>query len=211
MGGWRVASSDRALLDAPPMLDPSLTQPLGRDLVAVWLAAAPELEHGSVRATELAFVRELLGAQLGIDPSRLALRRDASGKPQLDGPLALSLSHCGSLLALAVARGPVGVDLEAPIPPARADRLLRRYLPADWELLRDAPPPLRAAALLRTWTRAEAAVKAVGGSLLRDLAGVRDPATPDQPDEVVVAGRRCALHDRALATGHQLAIAIALG
>lgn len=188
-----------------------ITERIGDVDVEVWLVVAQELASGRTRATELTVVRQLLAHAGGVDAAGLVVHRDAAGKPHLDGPLQFSISHCDTLLALALALAPIGIDVEAPIDAARADRLLRRFLPARWEEVQGASAVARSAALLRAWTRAEAAIKAVGGSLLRDLRSVRDPVAPDQPDGVAVAGRRCTVHDRALAGGHRLAIAVAVG
>lgn len=102
--------------------------------------------------------------------------RPFRGKPRWPGGPDFSLSHSGSIVALAVARqGRVGLDVE-------------RRRAVDWRSLRRVLTPqelARAAAdprlMLGLWTRKEAAIKAVGLPLTRmaDVVLDEDSATID--------------------------------
>lgn len=121
-----------------------------------------------VRAVAYAMHRLLLARALDCDPADVPLYRDASGCPQLEGGVAwTSLSHAGSLLALAIAAdGPVGVDIE---PASRAgaigDIAGSVCHPREWDVLASWPATPRAAALLELWVRKEAVLKAAGVGL----------------------------------------------
>ncbi|MFE5243900.1 MULTISPECIES: 4'-phosphopantetheinyl transferase family protein [unclassified Streptomyces] len=94
------------------------------------------------------------------------------GRPRVSarggGPAAeISLSYAGGVVAAAAADRPVGVDVER-LPrrgvPGRDIRALRRFLtPGEAGRIRVSPAP--ADALLHTWVRKEALVKATGDGL----------------------------------------------
>ncbi|MFD7450275.1 4'-phosphopantetheinyl transferase family protein [Kitasatospora sp. NPDC059827] len=116
-----------------------------------------------------AATRILLGARLGRPPERLRFTRGRWGKPAVaDAPgLHFSLSHSGELALLAVARRPVGVDLELLRSGRDVERLSRRFFPCqERELVARGGRP----AFARLWTRKEACVKASGGRLTEGLA-----------------------------------------
>ena len=123
-------------------------------------------------------LRTLLGRMLRRAP--LALRFDVSeaGKPHLSagaGPqdLHFNLSHSRGLVAVAVARHPVGVDVERvrPLPDMRE---LLAELMADGVLSQfdNTSPDERTALFYRYWTLAEAFVKANGEGLGGALANL---------------------------------------
>ena len=121
----------------------------------------------------------------GIDPTILLLRRDEHGRPfcmAADGtlpfcglmgkpsPFDFNLSHTASHVAAAlmVGEGKVGVDIEEPIPPARALPLIRRYCTeGETALLKDAPDDETVAARVFTdlWVVREALSKQDGGGI----------------------------------------------
>ena len=58
-------------------------------------------------------MREIVAAYLQIAPDRVEIRADERGKPQLAGRvLEFNLSYSGELALVAVARVPVGVDVD---------------------------------------------------------------------------------------------------
>nr|QVQ62842.1 4'-phosphopantetheinyl transferase superfamily protein [Streptomyces sp.] len=97
---------------------------------------------------------------------------DPHGRPRVSarggGPAPeISLSYAGGVVAAAAADRPVGVDVER-LPrrgvPGRDIRALRRFLtPGEAGRIRGSPAP--ADALLHTWVRKEALVKATGDGL----------------------------------------------
>lgn len=128
-------------------------------------------------------VRVLLGERLGVDARRLRFTREPCpgcgaphGRPALDlspRPLHFSLSHGGSVVAVAAAAVPVGVDTE-PLPQRAAIADIAGMLhPAEQADLAEAEAlgsPRHAAVLARIWVRKEAYLKGIGTGLSRDLA-----------------------------------------
>ncbi|WP_055589237.1 4'-phosphopantetheinyl transferase family protein [Streptacidiphilus griseoplanus] len=119
-----------------------------------------------------ALLRTVLARRCGTTPRRLALHRDACGRPALAGApgrhgLDFNLSHSGGYAALAVGRGiRVGVDLEALTARSHLDAIARRVFdPAEQELLRRAPQGRELQRWYRIWTTREALAKARGTGL----------------------------------------------
>lgn len=135
-----------------------------------------------------AAVRTVLGRLLGVPADEVRLGRrpcpDCAdpdhGPPAVAAPgaeLWIGISHARDCGLLAVARNPVGVDVEA-VRRTSADRLAAAVLaPAERQHLaplapgEDGPGP-RDRAFLRCWTRKEAVLKAVGVGLGSDLSRI---------------------------------------
>jgi 4'-phosphopantetheinyl transferase len=146
--------------------------------------------------------RMALASYLDRDPVELLLgarcRRCGSGehgKPMvLDSELEFSLSHSGDCVALAVARGAsVGIDVEG-LERGRDHSDLVPFVlsPEEQNAVLALPAEARPAALIRSWSRKEAVLKAVGYGLtlpLSDLtvAGPNEAARvlawPDGPED----------------------------
>lgn len=93
------------------------------------------------------------------------------GKPRLPGSEAphFSISHAGDVVLVALARGEVGVDVEARRPGLDAVPLARRMLGSQAAArLAALDPDARPAAFLVLWTRHEAALKCRGIGLAGD-------------------------------------------
>jgi 4'-phosphopantetheinyl transferase len=118
-----------------------------------------------------ALARVVLGAYLGAPPASLRFEAlcgtcgGPHGKPRLLGPsdgMQFSLARGGDRVALAVARAPVGVDVEelgrVSASGAAGDLALR---PAEAAVLDRMPDERRSAGFLRYWTRKEAVLKAM--------------------------------------------------
>ncbi len=186
---------------------PTLARPTARD-VHVWrvelrgdsdryvasLSAAERVRHARLRherrdqfAISHGAVRQVLGAYLGRDARDVPLDA-ASGRPPSVPGLELSLTHCDELALLAVAVGPVGVDIEA----------LNRVEPRDLRELADTtlsaaeltqflltPADQQVRAWLRSWVRKEAVLKSrgvgIGGRPPREL-----DVSLDRVDEVTI-------------------------
>ncbi|GAA0618336.1 4'-phosphopantetheinyl transferase superfamily protein [Sporichthya brevicatena] len=129
-----------------------------------------------------ALTRLVLGAVLDTDPAALAfVHRCATcggphGKPALRqervspfldiGRTEFSVSHAGDRVVVAVAEVPVGVDVETTgtaLDPAELAAVV--LAPAERRALAELAPGERPAALLRTWVRKEAVLKATGRGL----------------------------------------------
>lgn len=125
----------------------------------------------AVRLAALALLPPLLTAA-GYHPAGLSLAREANGRPFLrpvDPDLCapdISLSHSGAHILCALrSGGRVGVDVEEPVPAARAARLAARFFSAgERRLLAEAREPEELSeAFTRIWTRKEALCKQDGG------------------------------------------------
>ena len=131
-----------------------------------------------------AFLRSVLGDYLGRPPAALDFGRTASGKPVLSGDagarLHFSLSHSGSSAACAVAREPVGVDIEREQAiPEEAGVAARIFTPGRLTRWRAEPPERRTRSLLMGWTRFEALAKAQGGGLAHPPEPIDLDGEPD--------------------------------
>jgi 4'-phosphopantetheinyl transferase len=112
------------------------------------------------------------------------------GKPVIrDGGLEHSVAHSGDLVAVAVARAPVGVDVEQldgrahPLGEDGDPEALARLVlsAAERTVLAAVPPPGRARAFLVAWTRKEAVTKATGDGLRASFSTIivaADAGTP---------------------------------
>lgn len=129
--------------------------------------AAKGREHE--RLAVEALVAEVFGAAV--------LAHHADGAPYIIGVAEhISVSHGGGYAVLAVSRGPIGVDIEAPR--AQLERIRHKFMRPD-----DISP-----SLLHAWTAKEATFKAaaLAGITIHDIAVAGNTATT--PD-----GRRFAL------------------
>lgn len=154
---------------------------------------------GEARVLSYALHRLFLGAAMGLDPDAVSLSRDAYGCPVLaHGDWHTSLSHAEAAVAFAVSMGgPVGIDVEHEARAAGiADIADDIWHPSEHAAWSGTPGQARTAALLETWVRKEAYLKASGTGLrepmsrfaLPDGASMRLAAHPThgQRDEVVV-------------------------
>jgi 4'-phosphopantetheinyl transferase len=143
-----------------------VTEALAIDVVLV------EVEPHRASAIVAMAARVAVGSRLGVYPTLVAIDHDSSGRPVVEG-VALSLSHSGTLGAVAIADPGVriGVDLEAMRARRHVDRIARRVFTAtehaSWTALDDAARPL---ALLARWTEVEAVLKAQGTGIAGGFA-----------------------------------------
>ena len=129
-------------------------------------------DRRSARIRQQFLLRLILGAYLGRPGKDIRLVRDSVGKPALadegrSSGLEFNLSHSGSWLAVAVARGaPVGVDIERRRTLPRSAELARRYFSAaEAEAVAELDEPARSRRFLALWTVREAHIKAMGSTL----------------------------------------------
>jgi 4'-phosphopantetheinyl transferase len=143
------------------------------------------------------------------------------GKPVLvGGGLEHSVAHSGDLVAVAVARAPVGVDVEQlggrPRPlsgDGDPEALARLVLSAaEQAALARVPPAGRARAFLVAWTRKEAVTKATGDGLRAAFSDVVVAADGGPPRLVSWpyprSPRSVSLHDLDAAAGYVAALAV---
>ena len=163
-----------------------------------------------------ASLRMLLGDYTGEAPARVSLQISSSGKPFLAdrANLHFNLSHCEDRGVLAIARRPIGVDLERlrAVPEALsiAGNL---FAPSESGALRAFPAELRSEAFLRCWTRKEAYVKARGVGLSVPLTSFEvtlDDGPPRLSFLEEPAEGKWSLHDVGAGPGWTGAIAVQL-
>lgn len=103
-----------------------------------------------------------LAVELGLKLTELNLKRNGSGKWEC-GECCFSLSHCGDLVAVALSKKPVGVDIERAdgvrFGGALAERIVTE---SERALLNGVEEPLRGEAVNVLWTKKEASFKAYG-------------------------------------------------
>ena len=107
-------------------------------------------------------MRRVLAAATGLSPAGLPLAAGDNGKPFLPGGPEFNLSHSGDAALFALAAFPVGVDVERcrPVQKGVAELVFTPAEQAEW-----AASGWAEAAFYRRWTRKEAVLKALGGSL----------------------------------------------
>lgn len=119
-------------------------------------------------ATGRHLLRTVLAARLGVSASRLVLGHDDGGRLTLVDPpaaLALSVSHGGGLVAVAVGDGAIGVDVEPTGVPPPPLLIARTCSPAELAELAGVPSSQRSLGFTRLWARKEAICKASGASM----------------------------------------------
>jgi len=137
--------------------------------------------------------RVALGRLLDRAPAEVRFDRscpecgESHGKPRLfGGEFEFSITHGGGRVGLAVARRPVGIDVEElsghRYDPALVDYVLAPPERAELEALAAAARP---AGFARYWTRKEAALKAVGTGIGDGLQHLQ-VSGPGQPARVLV-------------------------
>ena len=133
-------------------------------------------------------LRLVIAEAIGCSPEHCPINWTAEGCPLLDvteRPICLSTSHSGELAVIAVAPGPVGVDVERVDPSLPLHDLVERCLaPAEQRWLLDRSPVERHAGFCCLWTRKEAYLKARGIPL----------ASVDLTQLPVLAGDQCVIH-----------------
>ena len=133
-------------------------------------------------------LRRVLAGHLGAEPGRLEFGRlhcpacgGPAGKPVLAGRppgrppgegtgsgLSFSLAHSGDAVAIAVARSPVGIDVERDATGCVCS-LAPAMHPDDTALAEALPEPDRHAAIIRWWVRIEAVLKCAGTGIAHGM------------------------------------------
>ncbi len=114
-------------------------------------------------------LRNILGRYLGKKPGELEFCYSDRGKPQLAGsnsPVCFNLSHSQSLALYAIARRPIGIDVEYIRPLDDALKLAQRFFsPREYAFIESLPPEQKQKAFFQLWTCKEAYLKATGEGL----------------------------------------------
>lgn len=162
-----------------------------------------------------AALRGLLAQRLHVPPGALDFATDDQGKPQLL-PLAddnalwhFNLSHAAELVAVALARTPVGIDVEREVPMEQQAFAQANFTAREQARLHaDGDVP---ATFFQLWTAKEAVLKACGLGLRLDMRHV-DVADIDTAFQPVIADASVLADDWQVATlrpapGYQGAVA----
>ena len=111
-------------------------------------------------------LRLILGRYLGIAPREVPITYNANGKPILPEPAAelhFNVSHTDGLAVIALARRPVGIDVEKHRVLENSEGLVRRFFsPAERIAFLELDAKDRPAGVFRGWTCKEAVIKAAG-------------------------------------------------
>ncbi|WP_377270651.1 4'-phosphopantetheinyl transferase family protein [Peterkaempfera sp. SMS 1(5)a] len=141
-------------------------------------------------------LRLLLGAQLGVAPGSVDLRRAPCplcaalhGRPEVaaEPELHFSLSHAGEYAMCATAAVPVGADLEAAANAPGIELVPTTLHPEERSALAALPEERQAEAFLHCWVRKEAYLKGLGTGLgmapdtVRVGLGPQLQQTPEPP------------------------------
>lgn len=118
-----------------------------------------------------AALRLILSRNLNLSPSELNLIQGPTGKPALLSPspvqIHFNLSHSKDLCLFAVCQHmELGIDVEYIRPNVDCEKIARRFFAQSEVLsLSQADPPWNPTAFFRIWTRKEALLKGLGGSI----------------------------------------------
>lgn len=125
-------------------------------------------------------LRALLSAYTGTPSHALEFCRAVHGKPLLASPaspLEFNVSHSGDWGVIALARGPVGVDVEQVRPGRHSPALEKRFLTeGERALLRRRAEADGEAAFFVVWCRKEAYLKATGFGLAAPFSRIDSSA-----------------------------------
>jgi 4'-phosphopantetheinyl transferase len=140
--------------------------------------------------TARGLLRRVLGGCLGVPPLEVPITYTGAGKPVLRDDAAgvhFNVTHTDGLALLALARRPVGVDVERLRTVFDPEGLVARFFSAaEREAYLALPAELRAAAFFRGWTCKEAVIKA-GGLSVAYLDGFDVELHPARPAALLAA------------------------
>lgn len=131
-----------------------------------------------------ALVRSTLSRYAAVEPAKWRFTHNHWGRPDLDpehglGDLRFNLSHTDGLVAVAVARGELGVDVEDTWRRSHTDQIAEHFFaPAEVAALRALPQSRQHGRFFELWTLKEAYIKARGMGLaisLHHFAYALDP------------------------------------
>ncbi|WP_422925600.1 4'-phosphopantetheinyl transferase family protein [Singulisphaera sp. PoT] len=165
-------------------------------------------------------LRLLVGYYLALDPTRVAFRYNAYGKPELDlegRGLKFNLSHSGELVFYAVSLDrEVGVDVETIRPEFASEAIAERFFSAaERARLRALDLDVRTQAFFTCWTRKEAFIKARGKGMAIPLDAFEVTLEPDLPPAIVATyddpdeAKRWSLYELDPGAGYVAALAAA--
>jgi 4'-phosphopantetheinyl transferase len=149
---------------------PTAIEVMFSDLTGEERSRAERLRVDSARrqfVVTRASLRRVLGAQLEVLPIEVPISQVGAGKPAVSGAdFHFNVTHTEGLGLIALARRPVGVDVERLRTPANPEGLVSRFFsPRECDDFLALPAELRRAGFIRGWTCKEAIIKASGLSI----------------------------------------------
>ncbi|NBV42009.1 4'-phosphopantetheinyl transferase superfamily protein [bacterium] len=114
-------------------------------------------------------LREILGDRLGIEPAGVPITINAMGKPYILGsPVHFNISHTADMGLIAVGEKPVGIDIEKQTNRPNMRAIAQRiFHPEELKRIEQTDGVLRQKSFFEIWTRKEAAIKCIGGSVFQ--------------------------------------------
>jgi 4'-phosphopantetheinyl transferase len=158
-----------------------------------------------------AVLRQILAHYTGEAAADLCFDSSSSGKPVLRGRQGLhfSVSHSSGLALLAIARNPVGIDVEQTRSGILWQTAVGHYLsPREQSYVQALPVAARTVALHRCWTRKEAVLKALGTGLLYPPQQVRVLPESKKPCVVSLLERRWVVRQVPAPRSYTAAVAV---
>jgi 4'-phosphopantetheinyl transferase len=158
-----------------------------------------------------AVLRQILADYTDQPAAALCFDSSSSGKPVLRGrqDLHFSVSHSSDLALFAVARKPVGIDVEHRHSGMLWQTAVAHYLsPREQSYVQALPVAARTVALYRCWTRKEAVLKAFGTGLLYPPQQVSVLPESKKPSVVSLLGRNWVVRQVPAPRGYAAAVAI---
>jgi 4'-phosphopantetheinyl transferase len=136
-------------------------------------------------------LRRLAGIYMQRPPEQVAMRRQARGKPYVEGAPEFNLSHtCGRTIA-AFSREAIGIDVEAAGRAVHADELARRFFfPEETTRIMSVDQAERKLTFLRYWVCKEAMVKLSGDGIYHGLRHARVDLAADGRSGGTYQGRK---------------------
>ncbi len=138
------------------------------------------------------YLRLLLGRYEGLAPDRVQLTRGKYGKPALDPRIhpkhiEFNVSHSCRWALIALAKGRhLGVDIQKIDAAVDSDLIAQRFFSTqENESIRALPEEMKATAFYACWTRKEAVVKALGGSITRLSNEIIVSTAPHGPAQIL--------------------------
>jgi len=178
-------------------------------------------DDGALFARGRGILRLLLSRYIGIPPSEIAFNYSETGRPTICSsccrlPFGFSVSHSRGRAVYAFSPGfPVGVDIEHTRNMAFDAVAERFFSELEFHEYSALNAGIRKDAFFACWTRKEALIKAMGGSIMADMKKYAVSVSPLIPPTVLsVHGQKAlanswSLRDIAVDPGFRAALAVA--
>ena len=129
--------------------------------------------------------------------AELTYTEDANGKPRLavSPSIHFSISHTKTAIAVAIARRPIGIDIETIVPDKRLEPTFLNYTmsPNEQRAIQSAENP--ALAFTELWTQKEALFKAIGSGIdMHLLASVLEKDATASSDTTIIPAHTLVTH-----------------